>query len=275
MAAKKQLTPAELKAAKQKKIAIIGSVLLVALLAFQVPRVLKMMNAKPPVASAASATTTTPAASPTPAVPGAPATAAPAAASTATPASVDGIVVNADLSPQPLDGQLPALTATFTSKDPFRAQTGTATPTDSSSSTSTPTTGGTKKGKQPGDSIVPGSGNGTSTTPSAPTTPQAPPTAATISVNGVDTLVGVDTDFPAASPLFHLVALTAKTAKISIAGGGSLSSGAPTITLRLGVPLTLMNTADGTRYRLVLVSTAAATVTPATPATTTTTTTTG
>ena len=97
-------------------------------------------------------------------------------------------------------------------------------------------------------------------------------------MNGVPESVGVNADFPAAAPLFHLVALTATTAKIAIAGG-SLASGAPTVTLRLGKPLTLMNTADGTRYKLLLVSTgagaavttpAASTTTP--PATTTTTT---
>jgi hypothetical protein len=96
-------------------------------------------------------------------------------------------------------------------------------------------------------------------------------------VNGVKEGVNVTVDFPAAGPVFHLVSLTRKTAKISVAGG-SLANGAPTLTLRRGKPLTLVNTADGTRYRLVLVSTskeiATATATPesAAPGTTTTTT---
>ena len=38
------------KAARQKKIAAIGGVLFVALLAFQVPRTMKMLNRKPPPA---------------------------------------------------------------------------------------------------------------------------------------------------------------------------------------------------------------------------------
>src|SRR3954451_3352536 len=52
------------KAAKQKKIAIGGGVLLVALLAIQVPRTMKMMNgdAKPPVVSSAAAAAPPPAA---------------------------------------------------------------------------------------------------------------------------------------------------------------------------------------------------------------------
>jgi hypothetical protein len=61
--------------------------------------------------------------------------------------------------------------------------------------------------------------------------------------------VTVKTDFPTDAPLFTLVALTSKSAKISIAGG-SLANGS-TVTLPLGKPVTLMNTADGTRYVLV------------------------
>ena len=70
--------------------------------------------------------------------------------------------------------------------------------------------------------------------------------------------VSVGTDFPqptsgdpAAQPIFHLIALAAHTAKIAIVGG-SYSNGAHAITLHENKPLTLMNTADGTRYKLVL-----------------------
>jgi hypothetical protein len=52
-------------------------------------------------------------------------------------------------------------------------------------------------------------------------------------------------------PLFHLVSVTAHTATISIAGG-SYATGAPTVTLKENKPVTLMNTADGTRYTLIL-----------------------
>ena len=53
--------------------------------------------------------------------------------------------------------------------------------------------------------------------------------------------------------IFKLVSLTKNGAKIAIAGG-SLDNGAPTVTLTKGKPVTLMNTADGTRYVLRLVS---------------------
>ena len=62
-----------------------------------------------------------------------------------------------------------------------------------------------------------------------------------------------DKEFPRADPIFHLVSVTRKTAKISIAGG-SFASGKPTITLELGKTVTLMNTADGTRYEIRLIS---------------------
>ena len=52
-------------------------------------------------------------------------------------------------------------------------------------------------------------------------------------------------------PLFHLISLTAHTAKISIVGG-SYANGAPAVTLRENKAVTLMNTADGTRYKLIL-----------------------
>jgi hypothetical protein len=72
-------------------------------------------------------------------------------------------------------------------------------------------------------------------------------------VNGAPESVQVAGTFPATDPYFKLVSLTKKGAKISIAGG-SLENGAPTVTLTKNKALTLMNTADGTRYVLRLVS---------------------
>jgi hypothetical protein len=84
--------------------------------------------------------------------------------------------------------------------------------------------------------------------------------------------VPVKTDFPADSPFFTLVSMTTTTLKIGIAGG-SLATGGQTVTLRKGKPLTLMNTADGTRYVIVFVSvgdtTTPSTSTPSSGTTTT------
>ena len=78
-------------------------------------------------------------------------------------------------------------------------------------------------------------------------------TSAQISVNGATEKVGVNATFPAADPVFRLVSVTKTTAKIGIAGG-SLSTGSPTVTVRKGKKVTLMNTANGTRYEIILVS---------------------
>ncbi len=274
MPAKRDVLDPKAKAARQKKIAAVGAVLLVALLAYQVPKTLKMLHPKPIQHAQPTAAPATPA-TPTPAVPTpsgtAPATAQPAAATSLS--SADALVVNADLSPAPLDGQLTSFTR-FTSKDPFEQQGTSAGSSGSSSSSGS--SGSSSKAKKPpvdanGGSTVPPSGSS-----STPTAPAPAPQSAILSVNGVEEPVNVNSDFPAASPLFHLVALTATTAKIAIAGG-SLASGAPTVTLHIGKALTLMNTADGTRYKVLLVSTsgsAAATTAPASTATPTTTTTT-
>jgi hypothetical protein len=79
------------------------------------------------------------------------------------------------------------------------------------------------------------------------------PATARISVNGSPTTVRAGGTFPSSAPVFELVSLTKSTAKVGIAGG-SLESGAPTVTLKRGSALTLLNTADGTRYVLRLLS---------------------
>ena len=68
------------------------------------------------------------------------------------------------------------------------------------------------------------------------------------------------------------MSVTAHTAKISIVGG-SYASGAPAVTLTENRPVTLMNTADGTRYKLILKPVGTAVRTAPTPTTTSPTTT--
>lgn len=264
---------AKAKAAKQKKIAIGGAVVLVALLAFEVPKTMKMLHQKaaPPVVATTATTTPTV----TPADPnslaaptlGGTTTAAAAAPTDTTSDLVDAVPVSAD------PGQIETFQK-FASKDPFAVQ---VTPGGSS------TTGGSSKGS---------GGSSTTTTPTtlepAPSSPSAPtspaasaPTSAIISLNGELESVAVKGDFPTAGAtfsrvgtLFHLVSLTAKTAKIAIVGG-SYADGAPAITLKMGTPLTLQNTADGTKYTLILeppttqIPAASATVTSPTPTATT------
>jgi hypothetical protein len=51
--------------------------------------------------------------------------------------------------------------------------------------------------------------------------------------------------------MFQLVSLTASSARVAVAGG-SYASGAQTLTLKVSRAVTLVNTADGTRYTLTL-----------------------
>lgn len=216
---------AKAKAKRQKIIAAVLGVLLLGVLAYEVPSLMK--SKKPPVSSAVA----TPA--PTAGVPvaGGPVTAAPIAAPVPSTTLSDS-----DPLVQAGSGQLLSFDR-FSSKDPFVQQAG-ATASAASRPPASKTT--TKPQPKP-------------TVPATPTQPAPAPTAARISVNGARELVSVGENFPSSDPVFRLVSLTKTTAKIGIAGG-SLSTGETTATLTKGKKVTLMNTADGTRYELVLLS---------------------
>jgi hypothetical protein len=135
-------------------------------------------------------------------------------------------------------GQLQSFSL-FESKDPFHTRgPGAGGASSSPSSSSGGTSGGTSSG-----------GGSAPKIPPAP--PAPPPTSAVISVNGTSESVLSGSNFPAASPVFQLLSLTATTAKISVVGG-SYASGAGTLTLKINKPVTLVNTADGTRYTILL-----------------------
>jgi hypothetical protein len=231
--AKKNVDSLKAKQKKQKIIAAVLGVAFIGVMAFQVPRVMKMMKTPaPPVAQ--PSTTTTPAGTPT--------LAAPTLGGAQEPGSTTGSTGSlAATTVAVQDGQLTSFSR-FTSKDPF-AQQLSDTPSPEPSPASS---GGSSSGGAAGSGV-----------PSVPGDAPAPGSAV-ISVNGTLYAVATRTDFPqpgpsdsAAVPIFHLVSVTAHTAKISIAGG-SYATGAKTITLRENRPVTLMNTADGTRYTLIL-----------------------
>lgn len=254
------------KARRQKKIAIGGSLVLVLVLVLQVPKTLKMMNPEKTAAPPAATTATPPAASgpgstTVPAAP--PAATGGAAAVTALPDST--------AAPEPGRGQLVSFER-FASKDPFFQQvsvTGGSTGTEAEATdlgTLPAKPGGLAAGTGgAGDRAGEGAGKAGTTegagetgfTPGTETVPAATPlaTATTISINGEAEAVAVGANFPAAGPLFMLAKLgkDGKSVEIGVAGG-TLATGAPTVTLTRGKPLTLMNTADGTRYTLVLLA---------------------
>jgi len=241
-------TDLKAKEKKQKIIAAVGGVLLLGLLAFQVPRTMKMLNQSatppPPPATAPSTVPTDPSVLPTPGAVG---------EGAGPTASGGGTLVDSDLQPTAASGQLEAF-GRFSSKDPFVEQIrepGSGGGGDSGSGSSPSGSGGSKQPSESGDGGVVGK-------PSAPaggggSKPSAAAGTAVISVNGTEETVAVGGDFPKDSPVFTLVKLVGGEARIAIAGG-ALASGSPTTTLRKGKTLTLVNTADGTRYELKLVS---------------------
>jgi hypothetical protein len=228
------------KAAKQKKTVIVLGVVLAGAVAFAAHTMMGMSGSPASAPQAADPNATTTAAStPTPAPTGSAPPAAPSLGSIAptatTPSASTSPLVSAVQAPAGT-GQLQSFSL-FESKDPFHTS-GPGTPSSSQSSPSGGTSGGTASGGRSAPKIPP-----------AP--PAPPPTSAVISVNGSSESVVSGSNFPAASPVFQLLSLTATTAKISVVGG-SYASGAGTLTLKVNKPVTLVNTADGTRYTLLL-----------------------
>ncbi len=273
-ARKGRVDPAQQKARRQKIFVGIGAVILLILMVVEVPKILS--HGKTPTAAATTSTdpgstSTTPGSTPVTPDPAA----QPVSAASAAPADLPN-ATGASAS----DGQLVAFSL-FQSKDPFRQQltdSGQAPvggqpppPTGTPPVTPPPTT-------QPSPTPPP-----STTTPAPPTTTPAPPTTTTtptttpttttpttteppapkpaapsgasISVNGVVETVAVGASFPQAQPLFRLVSLKAGVARIGVAGG-TLQGSSQTVELVKGKSLTLMNTADGMRYVLRLVSVA-------------------
>ena len=241
------------KAKRQKIIAAVGGVLLLGLLAFQVPRTMKMLNQSNASASDSSASTTV---SVTVSGP----IAAPSLSGGNATMSASNVAPGGLSDPSAVStansGQLLAFSR-FRTKDPFAQQINVACASasgESSASSSSCESSSSSKPSAGSSSSTPsggatGGGGSTTTAPAPP----SKPTTAVLAVNGASEEVKVGGNFPASNPTFVLVSLTKTTAQIGIAGG-SLEGKKQTVTLKKGVPLTLMNTADGTRYVLRLVS---------------------
>jgi hypothetical protein len=207
---------------KQKIYVVVGGLLLVALLAFQLPKLLGGSSSP----DAATATTTD-----TSAVEG-------------QPIVTPGIVT--PVSPATPVSQTSKLTSlsVFSAKDPFIQQA--VTPISSvgdGAATAGKDAGGAKAAK-------PDVTKSQAFTTGTPTS-----TATIVVVNGHRQALTPGQKFPASDPVFVLVAENpkAKTVSIGIAGGGYESGGATT-TLKVGKPLELVNTATGARYQIKLVS---------------------
>ena len=292
---------AEKRVRRQKIFIAVGSVALLAILGFELP---KMMGGKE--AGEAAAPTTAPALTPG---------AAPVVPAVKLP-NTDQVVVLRD------SNQLISF-GLFKSKDPFVQQLsttpagaeqssstpsapagstgapGTTAPSSSPAGTSSPPTP-TGTSSPPTPAVVPpgavgtppqtpttGGSGSTGTTPATatPATPVPAPTEALIATNGVCERVSVEGMFPTDENIFRLVSIAknGKSVEVGIVGG-SFDNGHPTAMLKVGEKITLVNTADGTRYEIVLktscnlaspaagsTTTQSTTTTPVAPAPTTTT----
>jgi len=223
---------------KQKIFVAVGGLLLLALLAFELPHYLggsSGSSSTPPTtttadASAASGTTPQAAAS-TPAT------------TTSAPVSLAG-AAGASRPPAPGPGQLSSFSK-FPGKDPFVQQVTFAdTPTAGSgagSGSGSKTSGKAKTPKATSKGFTVGS------TPTA--------LATVISVNGVRQALVPGTAFPSANPVFVLVSEQPKTKSVVVGvAGGAYASGAKTTRLVVGRPLVLVNTTTGARYKIALVA---------------------
>lgn len=202
---------------KQKIFVLVGGLLLVALLAFQLPKLLGGSS------DATAAPTTTTDSSAAPVTPGAtPVVQAPSATPVATTAKLTTFSV-------------------FQRKDPFVQQVATTPPAATASGTATAAS--TAKGEKPG------------TTTTKFSTGSKGASATIVTVNGERQVLEPGKKFPASDPLFVLVAEKpgSKSVVVGIAGG-AYSGGRQTTTLKVGKPLTLVNTATGARYKITLVS---------------------
>lgn len=209
---------------KQKIFVIVGGVLLLGLLAFQLPRLLGGSE--------------TPAAEPAgePTVVG-------ATAGTAPVRVTNVALVDTDRRLGAAPGKLTSLTV-FSPKDPFVQQV----VTDSAFAEAEAGSGGGAGGGAAKEATPKTASKGFTVGSSAPA-------VTIISVNGARQALEPGVAFPASDPVFVLVAEQpgAKTAVIGVAGG-AYASGAKTTKLKIGKPLTLVNTTTGARYRIVLVA---------------------
>jgi hypothetical protein len=224
----------EAKDRRAKKMAIGGAVLLAIVLAWEVPHFLGGKKSATPAATTTSATapvdSTTPGAT-------TPATTAGVTPASATPLTASPKLTSSDLPPRRSKAQLASF-STFASKDPFIQQVTAPAPGSADTSSSTGTTSSTTKSRNK---------------PVLTARTLARSGAVRLSVNGRPESVRIGASFPSANPVFRLVSVTRGVVKIGIANG-TYSSGAQAVALRLNSPLTLVDSTNGVRYKLLLLA---------------------
>lgn len=264
-------TMAAEKARKQKIILVVAGVLLAALAAIQLPKLLSGDSGSAPVAAApdsAAVDTADPAAGIVPAPVPSPVQGKPAG-------YISGVALPSASRPRAATSQLASFTL-FESKDPFVQQVSDESATAGSPneeagvtvSGGAPTDGadkangggasggaGAAPGVAPGVDPGTGSSGGSSSGGSGPgsAVTSDPLAFATMMVNGNPEQLETERTFPEDDDVFVLVGVKQKAVQIGVAGG-SFEGGKP-VTLKLGKKMTLVNSATGARYVLKLVYT--------------------
>jgi hypothetical protein len=221
------------KERKQKIFLAVGGVLLLAILAFELPKIMKGSPA-PPAAVTTTATVTAADGS----------TAAPVA-----PTPVAGTTGSSTMAFAAAVDKVQSV-STFGSRDPFDSHgagaaipppTATKAPAPSfkGSTASAKTTSGPLFGTVEGTAAIPKGGS------SLP--------AASIVLNGHKMKVKLGDSFPSSKPYFRLAGVGAGSLTLSVVKGG-LASGSSTLKLKKHKPVTLVNTIDGGRFTIEYLS---------------------
>jgi hypothetical protein len=249
----------DLKAQKERKqkivLAVLG-VLLVGVAALQGPKLLKHSSS----AKAAPATAVTTPGDGAPTTSGGTATvpSAPVNVSASrSSAQVGGVVLAPAKTPDAVQGQLWSFSR-FKAKDPFVQQVKDASSSAGSPAGSTPgaptSSAGSPAGSTPGAPTSPtatGGIQGATGGSAVPALVAVPPSFATLLVDGRPQQLTLKQLFPKGDPIFVLVKIVGKNARIGVAGG-SFTAG-NTILIEIGKRVTLMNTTTGQRYVVKLV----------------------
>lgn len=236
MAAKKKLTPAQKRDRRSKMMLGVLGVVLLLVLALQLPKLMK--------SGSGNATSAAPA---------------------ATVTGAQSALIGRAAAPSQL-----ASFSRFPAKDPFAALV--KLPSGSVGSTTPAATNPAPKIKAPPKAppvafkIEP-----QKTQSPAPSGPMVP--AAVLKIDGKRKVIPLGTMFPANAPVVRLVAVGAKEIWLELVGG-SFANGETSLKVMKGHPVTLVNTTQGTRFTLALVKPTTApkpavTVTTTTAATTT------
>lgn len=231
------------KAKKQKIILAVGGVILLGLLAFQLP---KLMKGSPPPPTAVATTTT----DATGVV--SPATGA-AVAPSSTPASAE-LTFSSSV-------QKVASLSTFHARDPFKPLISSSTASESAASApaapppavaapTTPAVAAPAKGPLFG-TVEGGTASTSSSVPNVSKGSSLP--TATIMFNGTRLQLNLGDAFPKSKPVFRLAGIQAGKVLVALVKGG-LADGSTVITLPTRHPVTLVNTVDKRRYTLVLLT---------------------